>query len=336
MIDLTKIVLEKIAALGDTPAREYFGVSTGTISAWKLARTKPSILAAQKVLDEMFLPPVVTVAALAAPALPAPVVAEEVWEEPLNPYGVGPKEKVVILSPAYDGIEPKMMVTLFKCIKGFGIENVSIIPGNERTLIEEERNDLVAKYRRIPNKPEFCVFVDADHIFPCGNAATLRKLGLNYPEAKAARNALERIMSHPKDILIVGGLYKNRRAPHKPACEIAYRSTQEESRLRALFDPALKTPQSDKLEDTGWIGMGGMVRIHCSVFDRMEAASKNGGPLSEIAPPQGRESDVIGFFGRNSKFRGEDVFFCRRAAEIGIKTYVDTGTLVGHIIKGAV
>ncbi len=46
MIDLTKLVLEKITTLGDVPAKDYFGVSTGTISAWKLGRTKPSILAA--------------------------------------------------------------------------------------------------------------------------------------------------------------------------------------------------------------------------------------------------------------------------------------------------
>ncbi len=328
-MDLQKLVTEKIEALGSSAAaQEYFGVSPAAISTWKSGKIAPTLKAAQKVLDEM--PP--------APAAQEPIAHLQIVEQapPDNPYGVGSGESVVILSPCYDGIEQKMMTTLFKCIKGYGIDKVSIIPGNERTLIEEERNDLVAKYRRIPNKPEFCVFVDADHVFPCGNSAMLRKLGVDYPEAKAMRNALVRIMSHPKDVLIVGGIYKNRRAPHKPACEIAYRSPAEEARMQALFDPKNKAAQSDKLEESGWIGMGGMVRIHCSVFDRMEEASKNGGPLAEIAPPVGRESDPPGFFGRNSRFRGEDVFFCRRAGEIGIRTHIDTGLLIGHIFKGVV
>lgn len=319
--DLQKLVQDRIAALGkDAPA--YFGVPAGLISQWKSGKKPVSLAAAEKVYAEML-------------ADVSKAVMPQIVAEPDNPYGVGSGESVVILSPAYDGIEQKMMTTLFKCIKGYGWEKVSIIPGKERTLIEEERNDLVAKYRRIPKKPEWVVMVDADHVLPCGNSAMLRALGVNYPEHKAARNALVRIMSHPKDKLIVGALYKNRRGTFKPACEIAYRSAQEDARLRALFDPNNKSTQFDGLEKSGWVGLG-MTRIHCSVFDRMEEASKNGGPLSEIAPPPGRESDPTGFFGRNSKFRGEDIFFCRRAGEIGIETFVDCGLTIGHIFKGVV
>lgn len=328
-MNLQKLVQDKIASFATpTEAAAYFEVKTSAISAWKNGGVVPTLKAAQKVLDE-------------APeaAAPAPVVMPklEIAAPPVddNPYGVGPKESVVILSPSYDGMEQKMVVTLFKAIKEYGIDKVSIIPGNERTLIDEERNDLVAKYRRIPNKPEWVIMVDADHVLPCGNAAMLKKLGVDYPAAKMARNALTRIMSHPKECLIVGGLYKNRRAPYRPACEIAYRSPQEEARMRSLFDPTSKVAQSDKLEESGWVGAG-WLKIHHSVFDRMEEASKNGGPLAEIAPPAGRESDPVGFFGRNSKFRGEDVFFCRRAAEVGVKCYVDTGILIGHIFKGVV
>lgn len=335
-MDLAQLVRDKITALGSPAiAQEYFGVSPAAISTWKSGKIAPTLKAAQKVVDEMgfVMPTPQSIAAIAA--MPMMEIVEQLPVNNDNPYDVGSGDRVVILSPAYDGVEQKMMTTLFKCIKGYGWDKVSIIPGSGRTLIEEERNDLVAKYRKIPNKPEFVIMIDADHVLPCGHSGMLRKLGVDYPEAKAMRNALVRIMSHPKEYLIVGGLYKNRRFPHKPACEIAYRSPQEDARLRALFDPLNKSPQSDKLEECGWLGAG-FLRIHYSVFDRMEEASKNGGPLAEIAPPPGRESDPPGFFGRNSKLRGEDVFFCRRAAEIGIKSHCDMGLLVAHITKGVV
>ena len=53
--NLVRLVLDKIAELGDKRAQEYFEVSAGTISAWKSLKTFPSLVAAQKVWDDSLL-----------------------------------------------------------------------------------------------------------------------------------------------------------------------------------------------------------------------------------------------------------------------------------------
>lgn len=315
-MDLRKLVIDKIAILGDVPSQDYFGVSAATISAWKLARTDPKLAAAQKVLDDMPNEPAPSgpVAAIAT------LAAEETWEEVAQPVDNG---AFTLLMPMYHSVEPLTFITLVRCMKLYGMGKISVIPMC-RTLIDEARNTLVQKFLKTNN--EYCVFIDSDMVLPCGDHNILRKMELELPSEKGSRNALVRIMSHPKEARIVGAVYKNRRGSGKPALEIAYRGGAEETRIRGLFDG---TTKSDGLEESAWVGFG-MVRIHRSVFSDMEAAAKHGGPLSEIAPPAGREGDGFGYFGRSAQWRGEDIAFCRRAQKIGIKTYVDTGLLLGH------
>lgn len=317
MIDLTKLVLNKITELGDTPSREYFGVSTGTISAWKLGRTKPSILAAQKVLDEQ---PEMT------PAVAAPVVANEVWEEPAAPAKpVNLTGEVTLLMPMNGGIPPESFTTLVRACKLYGMEKITIIP-KWRTLIIEARNDLAQKF--LATKNEWCIFIDIDGVFPCGSGALLRKIKLDLPEPKASRNFITQLMSHPADKLIVGALYRDRSDGARAQCEIGFRSPQGNERLLSLFDPKLKNGE-DGLEACPWVGFAA-VRVHRSVFERMIEAAKPGGLLAEIAPPVGREGEPYGFFDTNRQARGEDVKFCRRAGQLNIPVWLDRGTILGH------
>jgi hypothetical protein len=314
-MNLQKLVQEKISSFSTgAEAAEYFGVSAPLVSTWKSGATMPPLRAAQKVLDE-------------APetSAPAPVVMPqlEIVEPIAPPDPVEGSEQVYLGMPLYTDVSKLTFITLVRSMKLYGMEKVSIIPV-ARTLIDEARNTIVQRFMKTGAK--YLVFVDSDMILPCGSGPILKKMGLDLPEPKASRNALTRIMSHPESVKIVGALYLNRRGTQMPAVEIAYRFAQEASRLRGLMEGKTKT---DSLEETGWIGFG-MVRIHRSVFEEMQNAAAQGGPLADIAPPVGRESDAFGYFGRTSQYRGEDVAFCRRAGKIGIKTYVDTGLLCGH------
>lgn len=301
--ELVRLVLDKINELGDKAAQEYFEVSAGTISAWKTLKTFPSIVAAQKCWDE----------SLAAQS-------PEIWN------GNG-KEKIAILLPMYETVEPFFLVSFLKMLKGYGMENVTIIP-KTRTLIEEARNDLVDRAMLTPCQK--FVFLDVDMIPPCGSPGLLKKMGVNIPEKNALINALAKITSHPDDKRIVGALYRDRRGGHRAQVAKAFGSPQENARLISMFEG--KEPTVGLEDSGGWIALG-MVMAHRNVFEQMRAeAVKPGSPLAEICPPPPpRDKEPFGYFGRSSKHRGEDVAFGRRAEMIGIKTYIDTDILCGHV-----
>lgn len=311
--DLIEMVLAKMVELGEAGSQEFFGVSGPTLSNWRNKRTAPTLAAAQKVWKVMLDSGL----ALPAPKLEGIAITEEP-PEPVNGTG-----HVVFLMPMYGDIEPLTFITLVRAMKRYGMEKITIIP-MLRTLIDEARNNLVQKF--LATGVEWCMFIDSDMIFPCDSGAILKKMGVNYPEPKASRNAITRLMSHPADKRIVGALYQNRRGSFKPAVEIAYRSPAEDARVRGFFDGKTTT---DGLEETGWIGYG-MVRLHRSVFLEMQEHAKPGGLLAEIAPPVGREADAFGYFGRTPQWRGEDISMSRRCQKIGIKTFCDTGLLLGH------
>lgn len=298
--NLTQLVLDRIAGLGDAAASEYFGVSPATIAGWKAGRTSPSLAAAQKVFEEDM-------------ALNAP----ETWT-------ASGKEHIQLGLPMYENVEPLNLFTLFRCCKLYGMDKVGVIP-KVRTLIDEARCDIAEKF--LLTGSEWLVFLDSDMILPCGSGAMLRSQGLSLPEPKASRNALERLMSHPKEYRIVAGLYRDRRGMNKVQCSLGFANQKDNERLLNLFRDA---KGEDGLEEVAWAGTG-FIRIHRSVFLEMKEAAKKGGPLESIAPPPPpRDKEPYGFFGRTSEWRGEDVAFGRRAQKIGIKTYIDKGLLMGH------
>ncbi len=300
--DLTSMVLDRIRELGDAGAATYFDASVSTIKAWRSGRNAPPIAALQRVWDESIL-----------------CQSPETW-------GALPTETMALLLPMYETLEPVTFYTMVKAMKQYGMEKIRILP-KWRTLIVEARNDLAEKALLTPS--EWFVYGDADSVLPCGSVATMTKHGCAMPTEKAARNAFVRLMSHPKDKLIVGALYKDRRGGHRAQAESAFVSPAENARLLGCYSGATKT---EGLEKQGWIGFG-LVRIHRSVFERMKEAAKPGGVLEDIAPPPGREKEPHGFFHTTRQQRGEDVVFCRRAAKIGVDVWLDTGCLLGHLGK---
>lgn len=298
--ELTRLVLEKIEILGEEGARAYFEVSAGTISAWRNGKNPPSLAAAQRVFYETlkYQAPEAIIAAAERPSL-------------------------VLCLPQYESVEPLHFFSVFRCCKLYGMEKIAMIP-KIRTLVDEARNDLAEKF--LLTGAEWCLMIDSDIILPMGSAAMLRKQGFSLPDVKGNRNAIERIMSHPADKKIVGALYRDRRGMNKAQCEKGFSSATENARLLDLF---AGKGTADGLEEQGWIG-GGMLKIHRSVFLDMKEAAKPGGPLADIAPPKGRETEPYGFFGRTSQWRGEDVAFGRRAGILKIPSYLDAGILCGH------
>jgi hypothetical protein len=301
--NLAALVTDKITELGDTKAREYFGVSAGTISAWKNGKTAPSLEAAQKVWDGNLL-----------------AQTPEVW-------GGNGKEDVCVCLPMYETAEPFFLISFLKMLKGYGLDRVRIIP-KTRTLIEEARNDLVE--RALLTNCKKIVMMDCDMIPPCGSPGLIKKMGVNIPDAKAAINALIQITSHPEEYRIIGALYKDRRGGNRVQCAKAFSSPQENVRLMGMFDG--KTQATALEEAGGWVAMG-MTMFHRNVFEQMRAeAIKPGSPLAEICPPPPpRDKEPFGYFGRSSKYRGEDVAVCRRAESIGITTWIDPQIVCGHV-----
>ncbi len=300
--DLASLVLDKIMALGDKASEEYFDVSHGTIVAWRTRKTPPSLAAAQKCWDD-------------SPACQAP----EIW-------GADGKSEIIVGLPVFNEYEPLSFFTLYRSMKLYGVDKISLVP-RFKTLIVEARNYCVQ--RLLMSTAEWIVFPDADMVLPCGSGSILKKEGFSLPEPKASRSAINRLMSHPKDALIVGGLYRDRKTGTQVQCETAFRSKAENQRLMDLFDGK---NSADGLEETGWIGFG-CVRVHRSVFERIAAEAKPGGLMEEIAPIPGRETEPMGFFRTTTSARGEDVSLCRRAQKVGVKVYADLGLLCGHIGK---
>jgi hypothetical protein len=298
--ELVRLVLEKIQELGDKAAADYFEVSPGAIRAWKTLKTFPSIVAAQKVWDESVI-----------------CQTPEIW-------GNAGNVPLMMLLPIYGDVAALNHITLFANYRKYGIDKITILP-RLRTLIDEARNDLAQKF--LASKAEWAVFCDDDMILPTGNVPFLRKNGWDVPERLGSRVALERLMSHPKEYRIVGTLYRDRKTGVRAQCERGFRSPQENARLIDIMTG--KNTKDDGLEENGWTGTG-FIRIHRSVFEEIAAEAKPGGLLEDIAPPPEHGERPLGFFGRSSRWRGEDVAFCRRAGLLGIKTFTDVGLYVGH------
>jgi len=296
--DLTLLVIKKIEELGDEGAAAYFSVSKSTVASWRNRASRPHIMAAQKVLDE----------AAIAPELPED----------------NEKASLQVLLPIYDDPTPLNHITLLANYRHYGVDKINILT-KLRTLIDEARNDLAHRAMQ-KNQSKYVLFVDSDMVLPVGNAKSLHKHGWPIPERLGNRMAIERIMSHPPEYRIVGGLYRDRRVGRQAQTEKAYRSKAENDRLIGIMDGRVN---DDGLEENRWVATGFM-RVDISVFHEMAAEAKPGGKLADIAPPAGRENEPIGFFGRTSQWRGEDIAFCRRAGLLGIKTYCDVGCVLGH------
>ncbi len=304
MNDLRKIVVAKIEELGVKEASKFFGVATGTISNWHSGKTEPSLSAAQLVLHEKQVD------------APQPIGYN-------YPIGEGVQltewegRNLIILAPLYRAFSPDTHFSLYANYSKYGPEKIGAI-FEKRTVIHESRNILVKKFLET-TKAEYALFVDDDMVLPFGSNETLRiRYGAELPKHIGDQVAISRIMSHPKEVGIVGGTYYGRGVSGKPQCASGFTSEQDKKKFRAFQFKGLKQEE--------WVATGFM-RIHRSVFEQM-AKEIDAGRWPELKPNAGQ--GWYGFFTPLKVGVGEDVSFCRRAGEIGIKSYVDTELVCLH------
>jgi hypothetical protein len=291
-IDLIALVKARIDLIGPAAAAEAFGVGAPTIQAWQDGTEEPFAQILQMVLDDyvMIHPP-------------------QVWD-------IG--KKVMLLMPIYRSVNGKTVVTLLRNYSLFGRDKVGFIP-KFRTLIHEARNALAEMF--LQTDSEWCIMIDDDTILPCGSGPMLRGLGLDLPDPMASHVAITRILSRDPSKLIVGALAFGRHTGHlRAAC-----SDGNDSARANDFLLQCRTQYRDTLKEVRWTGLA-FTRIHRSVFELLKEASKTS--LTEILPS--RPGRHYGFFTPLAQDRGEDAAFALRAASIGIKSYVDTGLIVGH------
>lgn len=289
MLDLKKLVQSKIEGVGVKEASKYFGVSLGTVSNWASGKTDPSLQAAQ----------------LCLPDDPEPIVG------PLDPPAQVDWEgrKVQILLPVYRSFSPDTHYTLFANYAKFGPEKIGMAM-EKRTLIHEARNILVSKALKTP--AEFFIMCDDDMILPCGNALLMNgRYGASMPEPQASFNAISRLMSHPKEMGIVGGLYFGRHRFGNAQCSLGFDSEFENEKLRKRF--------YTKPIAVRWVGTG-LIRIARWAIEKMKAEIDNG-RFPDCKPID--ETKWYGFFNPTRVAVGEDVSFGVRMGEIGVQSYLD-------------
>lgn len=292
-MDLRALVKNKIEELGVKKASKFFGVSSGTVSNWANGKTPPSLDSVERCLAELG----------ASIEIKTDIIE---WEG----------KKVMMLLPVYRTFNADTHFTLFANYAKYGPDKIGM-EVVKRTVIHEARNILVNKWYKsgIPT----CIMVDDDMILPCGNPALFNgRYGANVGDKSASFNAISRILSHGVDKGIVGALYFGRHDDGVAQCSAGFESERGDADLKSLTNTGLKP--------MNWVATGFM-KIERWVVDKMKDAVDSG-KWPECKPS--RDDLWYGYFNPLRVGVGEDVSFCRRAADIGITSYLDTELILLH------
>jgi len=252
--------------------------------------------------------------------------------------------QVNLCLPFYKTTNPR---TLFALMTLFDKRRMALSLDFGDAFVAHSRNKLADQFLR--SGLEWCLMCDDDNVPPFGNAALYNQFtGFDLPAKFAGLHGIDRLLSHGKTL--VGGLYRGR-WPHSKSI------FAEGVQLEKYVDAGPR----DELRPTQWVGFG-FVLIHKSVFLDIEKkfprlARKPDGTgsnfftssehdLVEAATLAIQELDRgldfekvrelldngLAVSQRMSNLGvGEDVQFCRRAAQAGHQCYVDLGCIVGHL-----
>ena len=248
-MDLIKLVINKCLDLGAAEAARYFAVTETTIYNWINGRKLPSLIHAQRVMDEMNTDD----ADLAS------------WEG----------RKVLIGHPAYSFVEPATHLTLIAAMRDYGPDKAGYTQV-EGTLIDEARNELGRRLMR-HETAEAIIMVDHDMVLPCGNAELLNgRFRANLPAPYAGKNFISALMSHPPEFGIIGATYVGRNPEGKIQCSSGFESQFEDAKIR--------TNPSQGLKQVGWVATG-CILVRKWVLQKMSEQAKDKFP--EIISSEG-------------------------------------------------
>lgn len=267
---------------------------------------------------------------MSAPETP---VTPQLWEG----------KSVYIALPWYKTTNPR---TAFSLMAMLDRRRMAVSLDFGDAFVAHSRNKLADGFLR--TKFEWMLMVDDDSVPPFGNAALYNSFtGFDLDEKFAGLNGIDRLLSHNKTI--VGGLYRGRWTHGKPIFA-------EGGQIQKWIESGPK----DELRPTKWVGFG-FVLLHRTVFLDIEKsfphlarkADGTGGNFFTSSEHDMRHAvetilnspdDLSGSdlrenlrramqtSDRNSNLGvGEDVQFCRRAAQAGHTTFIDLGCIVGHL-----
>lgn len=303
MKDLKQSIKDKIVAVGLDEASKLFETPKSIVSKWADGSATPTLKAAQIIVNEMPAPD------LGFASLFSPSSSVVTWEG----------QKVMILFPSYKYINPLTNFTLFANYARYGADKLGLATKN-LTVIHEARSFLI--HVGMLNKSiEDFIFIDDDMVLPCGNEQIFNgNFRMRVKPTSAQFNFISRIMSHPRDLGVIGALYYGRHEFGMPQCDWGFNPN------RGTNANELRAEKHTGLKEMDWVATGGL-RIPRWVIEK-KRAEIDAGRWPELKPAT--ENGYYGYFHPMRAGFGEDMSFGYRLKEIGIKSFLDSELVLGH------
>jgi len=314
MKDLKTSVIDRVVTLGVAEAAKFFKTPPGTVQKWLDGKATPTLAAAQLVMvedDNKILQTFVDTNPLLTNTIQAHIT---MWEG----------KKVMILLPCYRTMSPLTHFTLFANYIKYGSEKLGMAH-KDRTVIHEARNELIHIAMQIPTI-ETVIMIDDDMILPCGNENIFNgNFEMGVAPESAGFNFISRLMSHGPDKEVVGALYYGRHKWGMPQCDWGFNA-----QARGLSDD-LRSGRTRGLIDMPWVGTGG-IKIELTAVRKLKDAIDAG----KYPGLEQRAGFWYGYFTPMAAAVGEDVSFCKRMTDIGVKVYCDASLVLGHADGGTI
>lgn len=275
---------------------------------------------------------------------------------PATPYSlIGTRaldKKILIITPWYKSAHP---ITANAVANLADKRRCQIMLNFGDAFVIHSRNKCVEQF--LKSSMEWALWIDDDMVVPWGNSAWFRAYTGwgDFPDPFAGFNAIDRLLAAKKTV--VGATYWGRHPGAGPVYN-------EGSANPAEREYCWKGPY-DVVKPTAWVGTGCLL-THRSAFEDIEKRFPNigrgsdgkggnwfsptehnlmrnvnllrdmltDGPMTSekslraLTMVEGALSDARANSGLST---GEDVTFCRRAAQCGHQPHVDLGLWCGHI-----